>query len=119
MSAPPQGFGKTIPSSERIIDEVINVQNYNSNDSIFPSALDPNVPSGQTIEWTVYYSFVAGGGTSLLYSIDNGANFAIVNNDISSGVAYADKVVVANGDQVIFKFDKNGTINYCRVGEPI
>lgn len=118
MSNPPQGTGRTRESAETIIGEVVNVTGYNANDPIFASALTPNVPVGQTIEWSIYFAFV-GTQAVLEHSIDNGATFSTTFEDITTGLAYITKIAVANGDQVIFRFSKGGTINYCRVGEPL
>ena len=116
MSSPPQGFNHIPPTAETTLLDVVG-QAYTANTSI-NSTVSPNVPVGQTIEWSIYFAFV---GTQALleHSIDNGVNFSTTFEDITSGLAYIVKIVVAQGDQVIFRFTKDGTINYFRVGQPI
>ncbi len=114
---PPQGPSSPTGLIETIIAEVLN-QAYSANASIFGSPLSPNIPSGQTIEWTIHFAF-QGNQAVLEHSIDNGVNFATTFEDITGGVAYSVKIVVTQADQVIFRFSKNGTIIYIRVGEPL
>jgi hypothetical protein len=115
--APPQGFLGQPPTSEQIIAEVLSVA-YSANDSIFGASLTPDIPAGSTVEWTVYFSF-DGSQAVIEYSLDGGTTWTIVQEDITPSVSYAPKVVVASGDQVQFRFSKNGTIIYCRVGQPV
>jgi len=117
IPVPPQGPSSPTGLIEIIIAEALN-QAYTANDSIFGIALIPNIPAGQTIEWTINFAF-EGNQVVLQHSIDNGVTFATTFEDIITGVAHSAKIVVAQGDQVIFRFSKNGTIIYIRVGEPL
>ena len=116
MSAP-QGSGKHRPPREAIVAEVLNVT-YTANASIFGAPLVPNLQDGITELWTIYFAF--DGQQSLLeHSLDNGANFATTFEDITPSVGYSVTLSVANTDHIIFRFNKNGTIIYIRVGQPI
>ena len=116
MSAP-QGSGKHRAPREQIVGQVLNV-NYTANASIFGAPIVPDIEDGLAEIWTVYFAF-DGNQAILEHSLDNGANFATTFEDITPSVGYSVTLSVANTDQIIFRFNKNGTIIYCRVGQPI
>ena len=115
--APPQGTQGPPPTTEQMIAEVQNAV-VSANDSIYGNPITPDIPVESTIEWTVYFAFI-GNQAVLEMSLDGGTSFSIIKEDITGSVGYIIKVVVADTDNVVFRFTKNGTIIYCRIGQPL